>query len=77
MGNLTYSPVLVFIIVFYVIYYACTVLRISCLADYVLSTLYVIGQLSLIPIVTKLYNAQDCRYYFSHHYLYFYNFKVI
>ena len=27
-GNLTYSPVLVCIIVFYVIYYACTVLRI-------------------------------------------------
>ena len=26
-GNLTYSPALVCVIVFYVIYYACTVLR--------------------------------------------------
>ena len=49
-GNLTYSPALICVIVFYVIYYACTVLRISYIADYVLRTLYVIGQFSLIPI---------------------------
>ena len=35
-GNLTYSLALVNIIVFYVIYYTCTVLRISYIADYVL-----------------------------------------